>query len=60
MRKAKGHATFEDVDAGRATTEERLGNNEAETCATLDIHESTPGPMRRIICWLLRRQILSG
>ena len=60
LSKVKGHATFEDVDTGKSTTEERLGNNEADACATLGIHEATPGPMRRIACWLLRRQSLYG
>ena len=58
--KVKGHATFQDVADGKATTEDRLGNNEADICATIGIHEATPGPIRRIVCWLLRRQILYG
>ena len=60
LKKVKGHATFEDVEEGRATTEERLGNDEADRCATLGIQEATPGSLRRIACWLLRRQTLYG
>ena len=58
MTKFKGHATFDDVDQGRATTEDRLGNNEADTCATMGIHFASPDTLRRVECWLLRRQSL--
>jgi hypothetical protein len=60
LKKVKGHASFQDVADGKSTTEDRLGNNEADICATLGIQEATPGPMRRIACWLLRRQTLYG
>ena len=60
LNKVKGHATFQYVEEGRATTEDVFGNNEADACATLGIHMATPGPMRRIACWLLRRQTLYG
>ena len=60
LSKVKGNATFEDVEHGRATSEDRTGNNESDICATMGIREATPGPMRRIVCWLLRRQTLYG
>ena len=34
LKKVKGHATFEDVEEGRSTTEDRLGNDKSDTCAT--------------------------
>ena len=56
LTKVKGHATPEDVINGISTTEHRLGNNEADTCATRGIHEAAKDTHRRIVVWLLRRQ----
>ena len=58
MSKVKGHATFDNVSQGNATSEDRAGNNEPGACATMGIREATPGSMRRTVCWLLRRQAL--
>ena len=34
LTKAKGHATKEDVEKGIATAKDKLGNDEADKCAT--------------------------
>ena len=60
LSKVKGHATAEDIAAGRSTILQRTGNIEADTCATLGVQEAAKDTRGKLAAWLLKRQALYG
>jgi hypothetical protein len=57
FEKVKGHATQEDITAGRATAEHKLGNDDADGCATKGVEATFGGNMRtaNAMRWLAKR-----
>jgi len=56
LRKVKGHATSEDVEAGRSTAEDRIGNDKSDTNADKGVQSIAGDGLVKLAGWAAKRQ----
>ena len=55
LRKAKGHATYEDIQQGKATKEDKLGNDKSDEKADEGVEEIQGRGLVKLGEWLANR-----